>query len=78
MTGGALLSGNGTTAARHASRKAAGKAALAAFLSILFQAPSAHAQDSSDPTNSSITLPVQVKLKPASHERWFPVIHVSY
>jgi hypothetical protein len=33
--------------------------------------------DSSDPTNASITLPVQVAFKPAPHERWLPQTHVS-
>jgi hypothetical protein len=33
--------------------------------------------DSSDPTNPSITLPVQVVFKPAPHERWLPQLRVS-
>jgi subtilisin family serine protease len=33
--------------------------------------------DSSDPTNASITLPVQVAIKPAPYERWLPQMRVG-
>ena len=51
MEGGASLTGNGTTAARRARRKAANRAVLAGQLALLLLGSGARAQDANDPSN---------------------------